>query len=136
MMTSMRRKRTFLTLFSLDSACSCLSLSFRSPQDSNEITTSLLFLLAFSVGVGGFCRGPFQACGTGWSASRSCLGVGVTKSGSSSSGDTLPFSHVHGNKSRPMSTILFLGKYQLDFSNKLVKIITKERIWCRGYLFS
>lgn len=44
------------------------------------------------------------------------------------------FSHVHGKESRPMSMILFLSKYQLDFSNKLMKIITKERICCRGYL--
>lgn len=135
-MTSMCRKRTFLTFFSLDSACSYLSFSFRSLQYSNEITTSP----AFSPGLLCGCRWVLRRALPGlWDrvvcfSQPSCLGEGVTESDSSSSGDTLPFSHVHENKSRPMSMILFLGKYQLDFSNKLVKITKKERIWCRGYL--
>lgn len=51
-MTYMCRKRTFLTSFSLDSACPSLSFSFRSLQDSHEITTSP----AFSPGLFCGCR--------------------------------------------------------------------------------
>lgn len=48
----------------------------------------------------------------------------------------IPFSHAHGGKSRPMSTILFLGKYQLYLFHKSIKMITKERSWSRGIRWS
>lgn len=45
---------------------------------------------------------------------------------------TLPFSHVRGRDSRSMSTtVLFLGKHQLYFSNKLMTMITKQGVCSR-----
>lgn len=67
-------------------------------------------------------------------AQPSCLDVGIPGNGLSSPRATLPLSYVHGRNPRQMSTtMLFLSNYQLYFSNKLMKKITKERICSRGH---
>lgn len=58
--------------------------------------------------------------------------LGITGSGSSSPSATFPVSRVHARKSRSVSTaVLFLGKCQFCFSNKLRKMIAKQRVCSR-----